>query len=180
VETAKNGAGRGFIASPGKEENEMTQTRTKKPADYSNSAENLSNPPEIGEKLKELHKTELRIVELEAWLGGECPEYMELKETEQKVAELTAQIKDMIDAQGSYQDTDLGWYAVKYRRVSKSYEAEPFMKFYPQYVPAVIVNAVNSDALGGLIKGGLITEDELRKNGVLKEDIKFAYHVKVE
>jgi len=158
----------------------MAEAKEKKRADYSNSAENLINPPEIGEKLKELHKTELRIAELEAWLGGECPEYMELKETEQKVADLTAQIKDMIDAQGSYQDTDLGWYAVKYRRVSKSYDPEPFIQAYPQFVPAVIINSVNTQALQGLIKGGLITEDDLKKNLVLKESISHAYVVKVE
>jgi len=157
----------------------MTQTRTKKPADYSNSAENLSNPPEIGEKLVELKELQFTASQIEAKLN-ENETYRLFKEYSDRIADTIAQIKDMVDAQGSYQDIEHGMYAVKYRRVSKSYEAEPFMKFYPQYVPAVIVNAVNSDALGGLIKGGLITEDELRKNGVLKEDVKFAYHVKVE
>jgi len=158
----------------------MAEVKEKKRADYSNSAENLVNPPEIGEKLKELQDLQSTITHLENWLSGECPEYMELKETEQKVADLTAQIKDMIDAQGSYQDLDQGNYAVKYRRISKSYEPESFIKAYPQFVPAVIVNAVNTQALQGLIKGGLLTEDDLKKNLVQKESISYAYVVKVE
>jgi len=157
----------------------MAEVKEKKRADYSNSAESLINPPEIGEKLKELYQAQ-QDVKLQEELLREIATYQHLKTSEQKVADLTAQIKDMIDAQGSYQDLEQGYYAVKYRRVSKAYEAEPFIKAYPQFVPAVIINSVNTQALQGLIKGGLITEEDLKRNLVQKESINYAYVVKVE
>lgn len=148
----------------------------KKNPDYTESAENLCNPPEIGLKLAELHAVQSLEKEHVATLEKN-ETYKLLKATERRETELTAQIKEMIDAQGSFQDMGLGLYAVKYRRISKVYDAEIFAEVFPKYVP-VVLSTVNVSALEGLIKGGLIKEEELRNSGVLKDDIKYAFVIK--
>ena len=79
---------------------------------------------------------------------------------------------------GSYQDLDKGWYAVKQRKVSKSYNAEAFEKTYPQFAPAVIIKTVDTTKLNGLIKGGLLAEDDLVDVHIIKESESFAYIIK--
>jgi len=150
-----------------------------KAKDFSASAVNLCNPPEIGEKLKELHDAQSKADTLDAVLKA-IPEYEELQAQQRLVGDITAQIKGMIDAQGSYQDLDNERYALKYSRATKQYHAEPFIENYPKYAPAVIENSVNVKALEGLLKGGLLTEEGLEAYGVLTKKVDYAYYVRLE
>lgn len=149
----------------------------RKPADYSASAENLCNPVEVEQKLQELHIAQEQAKLFEGALK-ENENYQEMKRYEQQVTDITAQVKDMVDALGSYQDIETGSYAVKYRRVTKSYRAEPFIENYPKYAPAVIENSVNVKALEGILKGGLLSIEDLKANGVVEETSSFAYYVR--
>mgnify|MGYP001616783495 CR=1 FL=1 len=149
----------------------------KKNPDYSNSAVNLCNPPEIGRKLMDYQDCQAKVRTLEANLQA-IPEFQDLQDCQKKLAELNAQIRSMVDAQGSYQDIDNGFYAVKYVRKSKVYSVEPFKEHYPKYVPAVVVETINVKALEGLVKGGLIPEADLEMYKVFTTDISYAYVVR--
>jgi len=157
----------------------MAEVKEKKVADYSKSAENLVNPSEVKELLNQLHQKEKDKEEFEVELKEQCADLvLSIADTGQAITELQKQIKEAVEQFGSYQDLEAGDYAVKYRRVSKSYDAEEFAQFFDKFAPAVIIQTVNEKALEGLIKGGLITEQELKNTGVLKEDTKYAYVIR--
>jgi len=150
----------------------------KKNPDYSATAVNLTNPPEILEKLDRLKVLKHNVADMEKSLE-ENPVYINIKSSEKEIQNLTDQIKDMIDSQGSFQSIEKGLYAVKQMRTSESYDAEKFKINYPAYVPAVIVDSVNKDALTGLLKGNLIKHDKLLEQGVIIEKHTYAYKIEV-
>lgn len=150
---------------------------TKKNPDYSESAINLCNPEEIGVKLAKLHQTQEQIRQLEETLQGNDT-YKEYLKVGKMIADITAQIKDMVEAQGSYQDIEAGSYAVKYKRISKVFHTEPFKEHYPKFVSAVVVETINAKALEGIIKGGLIEEADLKMHKVITEDFGYAFYVR--
>jgi hypothetical protein len=157
----------------------MTKPDSKIP-DYTNSAVNLCNPPDIGVKLAELAIHQADVVMYEGELK-ENDNWVSLKTSEQAISDTKAQIKAMIDALGSYQDLKAGHYAVKYRRVTQEYHAEKFVgNPFDQYRPAVIMEAINIGALNGLIKGKLLTDTNLKLLGVITEKENFAIIIKVE
>jgi len=154
----------------------MAEKRT---PDYSESAENLCNPDEVRDILIKLHVEQSIKEELERKLKEQCADLVEgIARSSDAIANLQKEIRGAIDIYGSYQDTESGEYAVKYRRITKSYNAELFMDNYIKYAPAVIEESVNVAALNGLIKGGLVDERELREKGVIEESVDFAYVVR--
>lgn len=147
--------------------------------DYSETAVNLCNPPDIKAKLADLSTLQGEIATIEGELKDN-ESYKSLKDAEQLMFDTKAQLRAMIDALGSYQDLKAGHYALKYRRVSKEYHADKFAgKTYDQYRPAVIAEAINVQALNGLIKGKLLDEDDLKQYGVITEKESFAVVIKV-
>ena len=152
----------------------------KKNTDYSASAVNLINPPETHTLLKELKRLKFDLLVLNEQVDALIPEELrDRREICQKwISEKESDIKLACDMYGSYQDLDKGWYAVKQRKVSKSYNAEAFEKTYPQFAPAVIIKTVDTTKLNGLIKGGLLAEDDLVDFYIIKESEWFAYIIK--
>lgn len=151
----------------------------KKVADYKDTAVNLVNPPKLKIALAELVKQQGNVEFYEEQLR-ENDSYKALKEAEQSISDTKAQIRAMIDALGSYQDLKAGHYALKYRRVSKEYHADKFAgNPYDQYRPAVIAEAINVQALNGLIKGKLLDEADLIQHGIITEKENFAIVIKV-
>ena len=152
----------------------------KKNTDYSASAVNLKNPQEVlveMVKLKGLYDNLLVLQnQLETYIPKELKDRIEI--CQKYISEQNAQVRLSVDTFGSYQDLEQGWYAVKQRKVSKSYNAEAFEKTYPQFAPAVIIKAVDTTKLNGLIKGGLIDEPLLKGSGIIKESESFAYIIK--
>jgi len=69
----------------------------KKNPDYSATAVNLTNPPEILEKLDRLKVLKHNVADMEKSLE-ENPVYINIKSSEKEIQNLTDQIKDMIDA----------------------------------------------------------------------------------
>lgn len=154
---------------------------TKKAPDYSQSAENLCNPEGVKELLDKLHGEQQNLNVLNARLKATNSELMELIfNTEQVIGFCQTEIRKAVEAQGSYQDIEAGDYAVKYRRMHKDYHVEPFKQFYPKYVSAVVEETINVKALEGLIKGGLISEDNLKhpEVGVITEAPQFAFFIR--
>lgn len=145
--------------------------------DYSKSAVDLTNPPQVKALLDELHQIKAKTTELEGVLS-ENETYIQLQANIKQAAEVEQIIKDTIDIFGSYQDVEQGEYALKYRRQSKQYDPAAFKRNYPAFAPAVIVDSVNTKALEGLIKGKLITEDALRLNHVMTTTETTAFVIK--
>lgn len=153
----------------------------KKNVDYSNSAVNLVNPDSVKIGLDSILILRDKLIEVQAKINECIPAELTLIENNLK-AEMDRQITDLkgyIELDGSYQDLDRGWYAVKQRKVSKSYDAAVFKLAYPLYAPAVIIETMDTVKLGGLIKGGLIKEADLKTNGVVEEKETFNYIIKV-
>ena len=150
----------------------------KKKLDYSATAENLCNPGEVMDLLVKLHYEERQHELLNEQLRtANRTLYDQIDEKDKAIGKLRLQIREAIDQFGSYQDVESGEYAVKYRRTSKVYDAEKFAEFFPKYVPAVL-STVNVDELKKLIKGGSISEEELKNCGVTQEEIKYAYYIR--
>ena len=157
----------------------MTEKKRANP-DYSASAVNLTNPVNALQCLAKLHSFRTALDETLTDIENSVPAELKKRRDglEMDILDIMANIKVVIDNQGSYQDTEKGLYALKQRKVSKSYNAENFEDAFPQYAPAVIKKAVDTTKLAGLIKGGLVSEDDLRKNIVLEETESFAYIIK--
>ena len=149
-----------------------------KPKDFTESAVNLVNPPEVGEKLKELHQAQ-EDVKLQEQMLSEIATYQYLKEAEQKVADITAQIKDMVDKLGSWQSLEEESYAVKYARKTAVYDNLPsFKKNFPKFVELCVKETLDVDALKGQVKGKLITEEQLERTKVLTFEIGHAFYIR--
>jgi hypothetical protein len=159
---------------------ERSEVKTKKNIDYSASAVNLKNPPEVEKLLIHHRKLLADLTQLGAEIATHIPAHLtaELESTNRDLQESSKAIHEAIDTFGSYQHLESGAYAIKQRKVSKSYKAEPFEKTYPQYAPAVIVKAVDVAKLTGLIKGGLLDEARLEADGVLTISETYAYVIR--
>jgi hypothetical protein len=156
-----------------------TQPKTKT-MDYSNSAENLTNPDRVKELLGRLKENNSKLVLLREQAEALIPENLQedIRCMSELVNNLTQDIRQAVDESGSFQDLENGLYGIKQRKVSKSYDPASFKTAYPQFAPAVIVETINATALSGLIKGQLITEENLKTTGVLKETVSYAYIIK--
>lgn len=147
---------------------------TRKNTDYTASAVNLCNPPEVKTLLDVYAEWQGEIDNLDMVLRS-MPEYEKLTERQQNLASLRKEIEMAVETHGSYQDVDIGRYGLKQRAVSIQYKADEFEKTYPQFVPVVLTKSVNVDALKGLIKGGLIHEADLKSNGITLEKESFRF-----
>lgn len=152
------------------------EAKTKAPQDYSKSAINLCNPEQVRQLLTELYARHKDLEEAKARIPQEIA--VEIGTLEERLSDLQKMIREAIDEHGSYQDMENGFYAVKYKRISRVYHAEPFKEHYPKFVPAVIVETINAKALEGIIKGGLIEEADLKMHKVITEDVGYAYIVR--
>ena len=155
---------------------ERKMTTTKAAPDYSKTAENLCNPDEVKELLDRLHEAQTTL----AYHKDSIPTKIAkgIEKAEQDIADITAQVKDAVEVHGSFQDIGALTYAVKYRRMIKSYDPVAFRECYSQYAPAVIVESVNAKALEGLIKGNLLTYENLINHSVITETPQFAFFVR--
>ncbi len=146
----------------------------KKNPDYSESAVNLCNPSELLELLKTRQQIMAEISTLDAVLRA-YPEYENMIARQEELSKLETTIRSEIDVHGSYQDTFNGVYAVKQIRKTVSFLAEKIREVIPHYAEAVI-DGVNKTKMNGLLKGGLITQEQADKCSITKED--YAYIIK--
>ena len=155
----------------------------KKNIDYTLSAVNLTNPLEVELDLRAIKGLTGQLAELQAKMEALIPEDMKdlMTSLQTQLNAATQGTKTDIDTYGSFQNLDEGLYAIKQRKVSVSYDAARFKFLYPQYAPAIIIESVDTAKLKGLIKGGLIKEEDLKHPdvAVAKETESFAYIVKV-
>lgn len=148
--------------------------------DYSKSAVKLCNPPEV-EKLIAKWQSEgndIRILQeqIDKCVPQELKDRMEIATKYHN--ETYDALKKAVDDYGSYQDLEANQFAVKQRKISKSYDAENFKTHFALYAPAVIIESIDVPKLNGLVKGNLISEEQLKNKNVLTESETFAYIIK--
>lgn len=148
--------------------------------DYSKSAVNLCNPPELEIMLGRYRDLQYVQEQLNNQAKALIPPELSsaIAKKGDAINELNTMIREKIDLLGSYQNLDNGMCAIKQRKVSKSYNAEEFDRWYPEYSKAVIVKAIDTTKLNGLIKGNLIKEEDLKEREILKETETYAYIIK--
>ena len=135
----------------------------KKFPDYSASAVNLTNP-QVLEVAMAAYRYELaKMADIEVQIKAAIPQALSdiLDQQGRVLADMSKAIHGLIDQFGSYQNIELGIYAVKQRRESTSYTVEGCRKAIPQFAPAVIEEYVNDKKVEGLLKGGLITKEDV-------------------
>ena len=148
--------------------------------DYSKSAVNLTNPRELKDALGAQGERMLDLARLQEKIDACVPSELkvELANLQKEIVAENEGIRGYIDTLGSYQNVEAGMYAVKQRKVSISYDPQVFRAQYPDYAPAVIKETVDGTKLNGLIKGGLLTQEDLEKKGVSTKSESFAYIIK--
>jgi len=152
------------------------ETKTRKPKDFTESAENLCNPPDVFKLLNKLHKHQAVLATLEDSIPAELRAQM--GDAKELITDTIDEIKSAVKKSGSFQDIEAEHYAVRYRSIRKEYLAKPFAKQYEKLAPAVIVDAVNVEVLEQLIRGGVIAEADLKAKGIISEKITHSFYIR--
>jgi len=151
-----------------------------KPKDFTESAVNLCNPPEVKELLDRLALEQSVSNDIEGELKAQNSELMsKWTEAANQVLATIAEIKAAVEEKGSYQSLEDERYAVKYGRKTAVYDNLPsFKKNFPKFVELCVKETLDINALKGQVKGKLITEEQLEKTKVLTYDESFAFYVR--
>lgn len=149
----------------------------KKKTDYTNSAVNLCNPPQLQSLLIDLALLRGAEAILQTELE-KTPVFSSLKAKQGEITFLSTTIREAIDAHGSFQDLDTGTYALKQRKISITYIASKVREFLRTYADAVIEEVVSKSKLEGLRKGGLVSQADLDRCADTTES--FAYIIKAD
>ena len=140
-----------------------------KTSDYSATAINLCNPPEVRAKYDEWNQACALLKRAEDALAEATPELCKAVDmAEDVIKKLRGELVVLIKEHGGYQDLERGEYALIYAAKTSEYQVtENFKSQYPKLVPLCIEEAINVASLKGCITGKHITEAELSKLGVI-------------
>lgn len=133
--------------------------------DYSATAIHLTNSAEVGILLQALGTADKQLHDCEVayfLATRDLPEHIAQTKAIADAAKARKAIHEAIDRYGSYQDIENGIYAVKQARKSISYDPNKCREYLGPYGEAVIQEAVSIDAIKGLLKGKLITEEKAK------------------
>ena len=134
--------------------------------DYSKTVIDLNNSIAVGDLLLAWGEARKRFDEANAAYTDateSLPEAIAHVKAGSNLAEAHAAVKEAITRLGSYQDIAEGLYALKQRRQSISYDPVKVRNEFPQFADAVIEETANGTKLHGLLKGGLVTEEQLER-----------------
>jgi hypothetical protein len=147
--------------------------------DYSNSCKNLTNAQTTQIALLTWRERLAALADVEAAIEESVPaDLRSLRDECTKALDAAREsLKAFIDADGSYQDTLAGHYAIKQSKNATIYHPDQCRTAIPQFAAAVIEETVNPDKIKGLLKGGLITEADVEKFST-KEPLSPAYIIK--
>src|SRR3990167_382651 len=161
-------------------------TKTKANPDYSQSSVNANevpgqpvNPQEVIDLYRLLKQQQANLLDIQKKIDEIIPEtYLIAKASHLlRIAETDKELRNAIEAFGSYQDTLKGEYAVKQRRETTTYTPTLVRENAPAKVAEfVIIQAVDAKALEALRKAGQIDEDTLMKCGTV--ETKYAFIIK--
>lgn len=154
--------------------------------DYTKSAINLCNPPEVETILSEYGSIEDELLAEKTALADESFVRMEaIKVLTVRLTECKAKMLEAVKANGSYQDIEAGVYAVLARTISRDWDLAAVKELVdPRFHAACIVEAVDGEVIKSLIKGKQIPEGIVdRIYPVVKEGQQFivrAFHEQAE
>jgi len=156
----------------------MVENKVKKNADYSASAVNLTNDPDVAAFYFQLKQAMAGLDAANTAIEASVPESLlsERTKLEGEVERLQRELRLAIDAKGSFQDVPVGYYALKQRKVSVTYSPQGVRDAMPDFAKAVIEETVNKAKVEGLLKGGLISQAQVDKASSKTES--FAYIIK--
>ena len=142
----------------------MSDKTVKANPDYTNSAEKLTQAPEVKALLE---KWEARLQEggvaLKEWMKiqEEHPLYKKWQDILFGGTALNLELRAAIDKHGGYQDVEKGEYALKMISYSTIYLIPKIKEHIKDFADKIIIEAVNEKALKGLVKGELVTKEQL-------------------
>ncbi len=143
----------------------------KEAPDYTASGVNLCNPPEVTGLLDRLVGAREEVGKVQAEIDALVPDSLAacLRAAASVVDALTNDIRAAVQEHGGYQDVGTETYALFQVRRTPQYNIVPFLgtKKYEQFVPLVVKNTIDPDALKGQIRGKLLTTEELEADGVI-------------
>ncbi len=149
----------------------MTETKKKEAADYSESAVSLTNPAQVKELIDHLHACKVALAEIDASIAEAVPEVLRRSQAgwQKDIADSTAKLRDVVLEHGGFQDRETETYALYQRKRTAIYNVGPFKALaqYAKFVPLVVKEAIDPDALKGQIKGKLLAIEELETDEVI-------------
>lgn len=151
----------------------------KKNIDYSASAVNLVNPPQVEGLLRELQNQSTMASQLRNQAEALIPDELKtkIKKADDESTRLSAEVHKAIDEFGSYQDLLSGSYAIKQMKRTIAYEPKLVRDNLDEKLARmVIIEAVDKTKLAGLVKGGFITQEQSDACGIAQ--ISYAYIIK--
>ena len=151
----------------------------KRNPDYTASAVNLVNPPEVLQLLSNYHSQSIEIENVKKQIEACVPHELAdmLYQLEEYHTRTNTALRKAIDEHGSYQDIEQGLYAVKQAKHTVSYEPKLVRdNLESKLADMVIIEAVDKVKLSGLVKGSFITQEQADKCGIARID--YAYIVK--
>ena len=161
-------------------------SKTKANPDYSQSSVNANevpgppvNPPEVIGLYRLLRQQQANLLDIQKKIDESIPEaYLMAKASHLLwIAETDKELRNAMEAFGSYQNTLNGEYAVKQRRETITYKPELVRENAPAKVAEfVIIQAVDVKALEALHKAGQVDEETLMKCGTV--ETKYAFIIK--
>jgi len=133
--------------------------------DYSESAINLVNPIQVAGQMERLRGLQADATAVRTEAEALIPPTLKqaIAKIEAEISVQLALITNTINASGSYQDITIGVYAIAQRKVSVTYDPVQARAVIPDFANAVINEAVDKKAIGGLLKGNLITPEQVAR-----------------
>ena len=146
---------------------------------YEASAVCLSNPPQVLADLNLIKEITLDIALIKEKIRACIPADLTgaLLAAEKTLAGANTNIRNDIDAYGSYQNQETGEYALKQKRETINYKAELVRCYAPSRVASfVIIESVDSNAMESMLKVRQLTPEVAKQCGEVKET--YAYIIK--
>lgn len=134
-------------------------------SDYTKTAIELKNPMEVKDLLLAWQKANKHLEACERSLALTEEAKAVAKATEE-LDKVTADLKAAIELAGSYQEVADGHYALRYQRNFTSYNVEKWRKAVPKFV-GIIEETIPNAAVDGLLKGKLVTEEQVAQARIL-------------
>lgn len=145
--------------------------------DYTASGVNLCNPPEVKDLIDQYREAEAKQAVLTAEMVALIPGRIRdgKKALSVELGEIEGRLREAIKEHGGYQDIDTETYALFSTRKTAEYHVGMFITApdangkskYAKFIPLVVHDVIDPDALKGQIKGKLLTEAELVEDGVI-------------
>lgn len=151
------------------------EAKKPKNPDYSDSAPDLTNAPEVKGLFDEWLEKDKAASALSVQLNIELkenPTQKALLEAEEVAGTAKASLEAAIVEFGGFQDVEQGLYALQQVRKLTTYDPNKIRKYIPEYADKILVQ-VDATRLKGLIKGGLVTQEQVAKCSEVKETKRF-------